>query len=77
MKQATSQIHWLEEAIASERDPERILQAIAARRELREAIREAVRVGEGHENSARQTRIIAEHIVRVLYRGFSGFVALH
>jgi hypothetical protein len=69
--------HWLEEAIGDEREPQRILEAIIARPEFRDAIGEAVAVSQRTSNSAKQTRIIAEHIVRVLYRRFNGFVALH
>jgi hypothetical protein len=69
--------HWLEDAIGSEREPQRILEAIVARAEFRDAICEAVAVGQRTGNSAKQTRVIAEHIVRVLYRKFDGFVALH
>lgn len=72
------QKHWLEDAIGADHDPQEIAQRIASNPHFIKVIEESIRHAdvycrEGGSLSPDKTRIIAEHISRLIHGGFGGF----
>jgi hypothetical protein len=77
MENATGS-HWLEEAIGSERDPEKIATLIAQNPKFRDIVRNAVNFAKkAPPGSGKDTRYLAEHIVSLLYHSFPNFETSH
>ena len=74
--QIAFQQHWLEDAIGSERDPVKLAQAIAARPEFLDILGQSVEFARQNP-AAEATRVIAEHVAKLLLSGFQGFTTMH
>ena len=74
--QIAFQRHWLEDAIGTERDPVTLAQAIAARPEFHDILRQSVEFARQNPTDD-DTRVIAEHVAGLLQGGFHGFTTMH
>jgi hypothetical protein len=70
--------HWLEDAIAQERDPALLVQSIASHPEFLKTIEAAVAFAKRETTDpAQQTRYIAEHIASVLHQSMGDYTTSH
>jgi hypothetical protein len=75
MMRVAFQPHWLEQAIGEEREPAKIAQKITEHPEFRKTISEAIGFAQrSGEKSTRETRVLAEHIVSLIYRSMGDFM---
>ncbi len=68
--------HWLENAIGTEREPEKIAQAIVQHPEFLKVIRQSIERAT-KDPASDKTRLIAEHIACTIKNGFDGFTTMH